>query len=110
MVALDQFTVVLLVTRNDAPPYDEAVQNAHLSYLADLHEAGQLIAAGPLRDAELRGIAIFRCGTKEAEALLGHDPAVRAGWFSLRVIPWFAPAGAVAYARTEFPRSVSDVE
>jgi uncharacterized protein len=110
VVALDQFTVVLLVTREDAPPYDEAVQNAHLAHLADLHEAGHLIAAGPLRDAELRGIAIFGCGADEAHALLEDDPAVRAGWFSLRVIPWFAPAGAVAYARTQFPRSVAEVD
>jgi uncharacterized protein YciI len=110
MVALDAFTIVLLVTPDDAPPYDEAVQNAHLSHLADLHEAGHLIAAGPMRDPELRGITIFACGSEEALALLEDDPAVRAGWFSLRAIPWFAPAGAVRYSRTEFPRSVADVE
>jgi hypothetical protein len=45
------------------------------SHIADLHEAGRLIAAGPLRDDK-----------------------------------WFAPAGAVAYARTQFPRSVADVD
>jgi uncharacterized protein YciI len=110
MVALDAFTIVFLVTRDDAPAYDETVQNAHLSYLADLHEAGHLLAAGPLRDPELRGITIFGCGPEEAQALLEDDPAVRAGWFSLRAIPWFAPAGAVRYSPTEFPRSVADVE
>lgn len=109
MVALDQFTVVFLVTREDAPPYDEAIQNAHLSHLADLHEAGHLLAAGPLRDAELRGIALFKLDEEEALALLADDPAVRAGWFSLRAIPWFAPEGAVRYSRTQFPRSVAEV-
>ncbi len=110
MVALDRFTVVFLVTPADAPPYDEAIQNAHLSHLADLHEAGKLIAAGPLRDPELRGIALFNVDADEARALLEDDPAVRAGWFDLRVIPWFAPGGAVRYSRTQFPRSVADVE
>ena len=109
MVALDAFTIVFLVTREDAPAYDEEIQNAHLSHLADLHEAGHLLAAGPLRDPELRGLAIFGCGAEEALALLEDDPAVRAGWFYLRAIPWFAPAGAVRYTRTEFPRAVADV-
>jgi uncharacterized protein YciI len=110
MVALDRFTVVFLVTREDAPPYDEAVQNAHLSHLADLHEAGHLLAAGPLRDPELRGIALFNVDAERATALLEDDPAVRAGWFSLRVIPWFSPEGSVRYSRTQFPRSVADVD
>jgi uncharacterized protein len=111
VVALDQFTVVLLLTREGGPPHDEATQNAHLSHLADLHEAGHLLAAGPLRDPDgkLGGIALFELDEARAIALLEDDPAVRAGWFSLRAIPWFAPAGAVRYSRTQFPRSVADV-
>jgi hypothetical protein len=62
-----------------------------------------------VRDS-LHGLSIFGCGVEEALRLLEDDPAVRAGWFSLRAIPWFAPAGAVGYTRTEFPRSVADVE
>jgi len=112
VVALDQFTIVFLVTRPGAPPYDETIQNAHLSHLADLHEAGQLLAAGPLRDPdrELRGIALLNVGVDEARALFENDPAVRAGWFDLRIYPWFSPAGAVRHSRTEFPRSVADVQ
>jgi uncharacterized protein YciI len=111
VVALDRFTVVLLLTRDDAPAYDEAVQSAHLSHLADLHESGELLAAGPLRDPDgrLRGLAVLSCGPDEARALLADDPAVRAGWFDLQILPWLAPQGAVRYARTQFPRSVSDV-
>ena len=112
MVALDRFTLVFLVTRPGAPPYDEAVQNAHLSHLADLHESGRLLAAGPLRDpeGELRGIAVLNVGVEEAHALFEEDPAVQAGWFDLRIYPWFSPAGALRYSRAQFPRAVSDLE
>ena len=111
-MALDSFTIVLLVTRPDAPEQDDdaqaASQDAHLSHLADLHEAGRLIAAGPLRDPELRGIAIFACDPEEAERLLADDPAVVAGWFSLRILPWMAPRGAVSFAPVPFPRSAAE--
>ncbi len=53
MGRLERYTITLLVKRPDAPHLDEqaaaALQDAHMSHLADLHEAGHLLAAGPLK-------------------------------------------------------------
>jgi uncharacterized protein YciI len=50
-VEFDRLTIVLLIVRPDGPELDEeasaALQDAHLSHLADVHEAGYLLAAGP---------------------------------------------------------------
>jgi uncharacterized protein YciI len=108
----DTFTIVLLVLRPDAPQLDEeaaaALQDAHLSHLADLHQAGHLLAAGPLFDEELRGLCILSVGPERARELADQDPAVRAGRFSVKVIPWMVPGGAVAFSRTRFPRSSAE--
>lgn len=110
-MALDSFTLLLLVTRGDAPPQTDAeraaTQDAHLSHLADLHETGHLVAAGPVQDpgGRLRGIGIFACDAERAAALMEDDPAVVAGWFSLELLPWFAPAGTVELSAAPFPRS-----
>ena len=44
----DRYTIALLILRPDAPQLDEeaaaALQDAHLAHLADLHEAGHLLA------------------------------------------------------------------
>ena len=60
----DHLTVSLLVLRPDAPELDEeasaALQDAHLAHLADLHEAGHLLAAGPLSDEKFRGLSLLR--------------------------------------------------
>ena len=49
-VQLDRFTIALLVHRPDAPVLDDdeaaRLQDAHMAHLADLHEAGHLLAAG----------------------------------------------------------------
>jgi hypothetical protein len=37
------------------------------------------------------------------------DAAVQAGVFSVRVLPWMVPAGAVTFSPTRFPRSIADV-
>ena len=50
----DRYTVVLLVTPENPPQLSEyeaaRLQDAHLSHLADLHDRGELLAAGPLGD------------------------------------------------------------
>ena len=110
----DRFTVVLLLTNPDAPELDDEeaarLQDAHMSHLADLHEAGQLLAAGPLLDPELRGLNIMKGTPDEARSLLEQDPAVRIGRFTVKTIEWLVPAGAIQFARTQFPRSVVEVE
>jgi uncharacterized protein YciI len=112
----DQFTVALLVLRSDAPRLSEdaadALQDAHLAHLADLHESGHLLAAGPLLDGpdgRFRGLSILKADPEQARQLKEQDPAVRAGRFSVIVLPWMVPAGAISFSPTRFPRSAAEV-
>jgi uncharacterized protein YciI len=105
----DSFTIALLVS--GTTPNTDELQNAHLAHLASLHDAGALLAAGPLRDpaGELRGLSLLNVGIEEVHALKAEDPAVRAGVFTIRALPWQVPAGALSFAPTFFPRSMKDV-
>ena len=76
--------------------------------MADLHEAGHLVAAGPLSDEKFRGLSILRVDVEQARALKESDPAVQAGRFSVHVMPWMVPAGAMSFTPTRFPRSIAD--
>jgi len=62
----DRYTISLLMLHPDAPAFSEQeeaeLQDAHMSHLAQLHQAGQLLAAGPVLgapDRELRGFPIL---------------------------------------------------
>jgi uncharacterized protein YciI len=108
----DEFTISLLVS--GPTPNSDVFQDAHLAHLAhlaSLHEAGSLLAAGPLSDpaGELRGLSLLNVPVEEARRLKEADEAVRAGVFSVRVLPWRIPAGAMSFSRTFFPRSMRDV-
>jgi len=113
----DRYTIVLLLTPDDPPQLSEEeadrLQDAHLSHLADLHERGVLLAAGPVGDPSskryYRGLSILRCEPDEALRLKADDPAVRAGVFELVAMPWMLPAGAMHFTPTTFPRSTDDV-
>lgn len=110
----DQFTVTLLVLREDAPNLtpdeEDALQDAHMAHLADLHAAGQLLAAGPLfdRTSPFRGLSILNVGTEEALALKQADPAVKAGKYRIVALPWMVPGGAMTFSPTRFPRSMAE--
>jgi uncharacterized protein YciI len=108
----DRFTIALLILRPDAPELDEeaagALQDAHMSHLADLHEVGHLLAAGPLSDERFRGLSILNVEPDRARELKEQDPAVLAGRFSVKVIPWVVPGGAISFAPTRFPRSTAE--
>ena len=110
----DRLTAALLVLRDDAPDLNdaeaEALQNAHMAHLADLHEAGHLLAAGPLVDGRFRGLLILNVEPDEALRLKEQDPAVRAGRFDVLVMSWIVPGGAMSFARTHFPRSTAEVD
>jgi uncharacterized protein YciI len=108
-LAFDEFTVSLLVS--GPTPNTAEFQDAHLAHLASLHQAGSLLAGGPLSDptGELRGLSILNVPVDEARRLKEADEAVRAGVFSVRVMPWRIPAGAVSFSPTFFPRSIRDV-
>lgn len=113
----DSYTITLLVLRPDAPELADdaltALQDEHLSHLADLHEAGHLLAAGPLLgapDRSFRGLSIWRDEPAKVSELIGEhpDPAVAAGRFRVEVIPWMVPSGAMQFTRTRLPRSMAE--
>jgi uncharacterized protein len=115
-MALDRFTVALLLGNPDAPRLDDddasAMQDTHMAHLADLHEAGALLAAGPVlgpADRRLRGLSILRVDPEEARRLKERDPSVRAGLYIIETYPWLVPAGAMSFSRVRFPRAVKDV-
>jgi uncharacterized protein YciI len=113
----DEFSLVLLMT---GPKDDELgeerrdeLQDAHLNHLATLHEAGHLIAAGPLvggAETGFRGASILKVDVAEARVLSEQDPSVQAGVFEVKVLPWLVPAGAVRYSRTTFPHSSAEAQ
>lgn len=113
----DDYTISLLTLRDDAPQLDERaldqLQDAHLAHLADLHEQGHLLAAGPLLgspDRRFRGLSIWRADPERVRQLIEQhpDPAVSAGRFSVTVIPWMVPSGAMHFTRTRLPRSMAE--
>ena len=113
----DRFTIALLFLRKDAPqlePDAEAqLQDAHMAFLADLQQAGHLLAAGPVMgapDRELRGFSIFRAGPEEAAQLHQSDPAVRAGRYRVETYPWMLPGDVLSFGSGRFPRSMADVQ
>lgn len=115
----DRYTITLLELRPDAPELDESaaeeLQSAHLAHLAELHDRGVLIAAGPLLgDAGrvLRGLSIWNAPPDEVQRIVDEhpDPAVVAGRFCVRVIPWMTPAHAIVAAQSRFPRSVAEAQ
>jgi uncharacterized protein len=110
----DRFSIALLILRDDAPLLNEEdaaqLQDAHMAHLADLHEAGHLLAAGPLLDERFRGLSILNVSPEVAKELKEADPAVLAGKYDVKVIPWLVPGGAVNFSRTVFPRSMSELE
>jgi uncharacterized protein len=112
-VEFDHFSLVLLETNPSAPQLDDEestrVFDGHLAHLAAGHDAGHMIGAGPARDgAALRGLCLTALSPDEARAWSEDDPAVQAGVFSVRVVPWQVPAGAVVHADARFPRSVAE--
>lgn len=113
----DTFSIALLVLRPDAPQLDEeasaALQDAHMAHLAELHEAGHLVAAGPLFGGEeepFRGLSVFTVDPDQVMRLAQTDPAVRAGRFSVTVLPWMVPSGAMAFRPAHFPRSMAEAQ
>jgi uncharacterized protein YciI len=110
----DRLTITLLILRSDASQLSEeaaaALQDAHVAHIADLHEAGYLVASGPLLEARFRGLSVFTIGPEQTRALTEQDPAVRAGRFSVEVMSWLVPASAMAFFPAHFPRSMAEAE
>ncbi|TME70137.1 MAG: hypothetical protein E6I50_04920 [Chloroflexi bacterium] len=110
----DRYTIALLLLRADAPRLTEEeeaeLQDAHMAHLADLHDAGYLLASGPVLgadDRELRGFSILNVDLERASQLKEQDPAVRRGRFRIEVFPWILPAGLVTFSAGHLPRSMA---
>lgn len=112
----DELVLVRLVRPDDwaALPADEElqVQDAHLAAVADLHDRGLLLAAGPAdgADERLRGFAVMTCGVEEAREAWARDPAVLAGRFVAECTGWLVPAGTVVAGPGALPRSTAEAE
>ena len=107
---LERFTVTLLTLRDAAQAATTELQNAHLAHLADLHDAGHLVAAGPLLDPHYRGLSILRADPQHALELKRADPAVRAGRFDVMAMQWLVPEGLVHFTPGRLPRTVDEVD
>jgi uncharacterized protein len=108
----DRYTIALLIDAPDAPELDDqaaaVLQDAHMSHVADLHEAGVLLAAGPLFDERYRGLSILNVEPERAGELDEQDPAVRAGLYSIKAISWMVPGGVISFSPSRLPRSVAE--
>jgi uncharacterized protein len=108
----DRYTIALLIRADDGPELDDdqaaRLQDAHMTHLADLHDDGALVAAGPLLGETLRGLSIFDADPERARELAEQDPAVQAGVYSLEVVAWMTPGGAMRFSPARFPRSMAE--
>ena len=68
------------------------LKSEHLASVIALLESGKAVIAGPLGDnSEIAGIFVFRAkSAEEARAWAESDPAVKAGFFSIEMHPWWS--------------------
>jgi uncharacterized protein YciI len=68
------------------------LKSEHVANFIALLESGKAVIAGPLGDnSEIAGIFIFRAkSAEEARAWAESDPAVKAGFFSIEMHPWWS--------------------
>jgi uncharacterized protein YciI len=108
----DRFSISLLIRSPEAPELDEreadALQDAHMSHIADLHGGGVALAAGPLFDEQYRGLSILNVEPERALELEEGDPAVRAGLYSIKAVTWVVPGGVMSFSPGRFPRSMAE--
>lgn len=70
------------------PALNQEVRPAHLRYISDLYETGQVFAAGPFLDGK-GGMVIYECeDAVEADRLAQADPVVACGARTVEVRPW----------------------
>jgi uncharacterized protein YciI len=98
----DQYTIVILVKRPDAPVLSEEElelnQRQHLGHFASLKKQGSLLACGPVDetpDPAWRGICIYRAGLEDARLLAESDPAVKRGRFKVVAFSWVTGKGSL---------------
>jgi len=83
----------------DSTPEVDALQEAHLSNMRRLVDAGTLVLNGPLLDAfqlsgEIRGIGVLKADSlAEAQELISTDPMVKVGRLLFEIHAWMVPKG-----------------
>ena len=79
--------------RDQAEAEAEKLQEQHLAYIRQQFETGRYVLAGPfLDDGYIRGVLVINAGSKEeAEEIVSHDPAVRAGRMKVELHPALLP-------------------
>jgi uncharacterized protein YciI len=68
------------------------LQAGHVANVISLLETGKAVIAGPLADdSDIAGIFVFRAkSAEEARTWAENDPAVKAGFFSAEMHPWWS--------------------
>jgi uncharacterized protein YciI len=68
------------------------LKSEHLANFIALLESGKAIIAGPFGDnSDIAGVFVFRAkSAEEARAWAESDPAVKAGFFSIEMHPWWS--------------------
>jgi uncharacterized protein YciI len=99
---VDVYAAVFLRRPAGAPALPQAeidaLQRAHLGYLASLVEQGHVLVNGPLEgptDDNLRGLSVYRTSVEEARRLASEDPSVKAGRLVVEVFTWLMPVGSL---------------
>ena len=85
-------TFQLVLLKKGSAPLDPKVLEAHRDYMMKLGADGASVAAGPFTDGgEIAGAMILRASTVEAaKKVESDDPAVRAGLFTVEVLPFMS--------------------
>ena len=68
------------------------LRDQHIANVMSLLDSGKAVIAGPLGDdSDIAGVYIFRAkSAEEARAWAESDPAVKAGFFSAEMHPWWS--------------------
>lgn len=85
--------------RNLSQKEMESLNRFHQDHLKWLTDTKMLCMAGLMEgDGELREMLILATRSQEeAEHLIWQDPAVKAGRFTVEVMPWWGPVGSKLY-------------
>lgn len=91
-------------------PEVKKIGEGHMAHIRAMGATGKMILAGPF-DIEgtppnaIAGILLFDVPTiEEARAMASDDPAVKAGRFTLEVLPWYGPKG-ITFPGKEPPKA-----
>jgi uncharacterized protein YciI len=70
----------------------KSLKSEHVANVISLLESGKAVIAGPLGgDGDIAGIFVFRAkSAEEARVWAESDPAVKAGFFSAEMHPWWS--------------------